>query len=206
LKLEGAIILGIGGDNSCSAKGTFFEGAMVAGQPSDATENSVQANLVATYGSGGTTPTNTPPPGTFPVAGTAYRLINRNSGKVADVENCGTADSVNIRQWTSLGNTCQQWTFVATGSYYKIKNVNSGKVMDVSGSSTADGANVAQYTDNGGANQQWTVTSVGSGYYTLTNRNSGKVLDVLNCGTTDGINIQQWSSLSNSCQQWQIIP
>ncbi|KIN05455.1 glycoside hydrolase family 54 protein, partial [Oidiodendron maius Zn] len=44
---EGAIILGIGGDNSNGAQGTFYEGAMTSGYPSDATENSVQANIVA---------------------------------------------------------------------------------------------------------------------------------------------------------------
>ncbi|KAL6702421.1 hypothetical protein ACN47E_001872 [Coniothyrium glycines] len=44
---EGAIILGIGGDNSNGAQGTFYEGVMTTGYPSDATENSVQANIVA---------------------------------------------------------------------------------------------------------------------------------------------------------------
>ncbi|KXS97135.1 hypothetical protein AC578_2912 [Pseudocercospora eumusae] len=44
---EGAIVLGIGGDNSNSAQGTFYEGVMTSGFPSDATENSVQSNIVA---------------------------------------------------------------------------------------------------------------------------------------------------------------
>ncbi|KAL9619232.1 MAG: hypothetical protein Q9160_006167 [Pyrenula sp. 1 TL-2023] len=44
---EGAIILGIGGDNSVGAQGTFYEGVMTSGYPSDATENSVQANIIA---------------------------------------------------------------------------------------------------------------------------------------------------------------
>ncbi|KAJ5466549.1 alpha-L-arabinofuranosidase B [Penicillium diatomitis] len=44
---EGAIILGIGGDNSVSGQGTFYEGVMTSGYPSDATENAVQANIVA---------------------------------------------------------------------------------------------------------------------------------------------------------------
>jgi hypothetical protein len=44
---EGAIILGIGGDNSIGAQGTFYEGVMTSGYPSDATENAVQANIVA---------------------------------------------------------------------------------------------------------------------------------------------------------------
>ncbi len=51
---EGAIILGIGGDNSKGAAGTFYEGVMVTGDPSDATDNAVQANIVAAgYGSTG---------------------------------------------------------------------------------------------------------------------------------------------------------
>jgi hypothetical protein len=47
MKKEGAIILGIGGDNSNSAVGTFFEGCMTSGYPSDATDDAVQANIVA---------------------------------------------------------------------------------------------------------------------------------------------------------------
>ena len=44
---EGAIILGIGGDNSNFSVGSFFEGAMTAGAPSGATMLAVQANVVA---------------------------------------------------------------------------------------------------------------------------------------------------------------
>ena len=48
---EGAIILGIGGYNSKSSAGSFFEGALTSGYPSDSSENAVQANIVATdYG------------------------------------------------------------------------------------------------------------------------------------------------------------
>ena len=53
MKKQGAIILGIGGDNSNSSVGSFYEGVMVTGDPSDATDNAVQANIVAAgYGSG----------------------------------------------------------------------------------------------------------------------------------------------------------
>ncbi|POX48453.1 alpha-N-arabinofuranosidase [Streptomyces sp. Ru71] len=47
MKKEGAIILGIGGDNSNGSAGTFYEGVMTSGYPSDATENAVQANIDA---------------------------------------------------------------------------------------------------------------------------------------------------------------
>jgi hypothetical protein len=48
MKKQGAIILGIGGDNSKGSAGTFYEGVMTSGYPSDATEDAVQANIDAT--------------------------------------------------------------------------------------------------------------------------------------------------------------
>jgi len=47
LSTPGGIILGIGGDNSNSSQGTFFEGAITMGQPSDATDTAVFANVQA---------------------------------------------------------------------------------------------------------------------------------------------------------------
>ena len=44
---EGAIILGIGGDNSKGSAGTFYEGVLTSGYPSSGTESSVQANVTA---------------------------------------------------------------------------------------------------------------------------------------------------------------
>ncbi|WP_428378023.1 alpha-L-arabinofuranosidase B [Lichenicoccus sp.] len=51
---EGAIVLGTGGDNSNGSIGSFFEGVMTAGFPTDATDNEVQANIVS-VGYGGAT-------------------------------------------------------------------------------------------------------------------------------------------------------
>jgi hypothetical protein len=47
MKKQGAIILGIGGDNSDNAAGTFYEGVMTTGYPTAATEAAVQANIVS---------------------------------------------------------------------------------------------------------------------------------------------------------------
>src|SRR3954465_2432566 len=76
---EGAIILGIGGDNSKGAAGTFYEGVMTSGYPSDNTENSLQANITAAgYGTGGTGGTTTGP------------LHAVGAGKCLDVPNSTT--------------------------------------------------------------------------------------------------------------------
>jgi hypothetical protein len=57
---EGAVVLGTGGDNSNTSIGEFFEGVMTSGYPTDAADNSVQADVVsAGYGSSTTTTTTT---------------------------------------------------------------------------------------------------------------------------------------------------
>ena len=43
----GAIVLGVGGDNSNNSWGTFYEGAIVAGYPTDATDLAVFNNIKA---------------------------------------------------------------------------------------------------------------------------------------------------------------
>jgi non-reducing end alpha-L-arabinofuranosidase len=53
MKKQGAIVLGSGGDcckpsgGANQSDGTFYEGCIVTGYPTDATENAVQANIVA---------------------------------------------------------------------------------------------------------------------------------------------------------------
>ncbi|WP_329314965.1 arabinofuranosidase catalytic domain-containing protein [Streptomyces sp. NBC_01262] len=198
MSLEGAIVLGTGGDNSNGSDGSFFEGVMTSGYPTDAAENAVQANIVSV---GYATPT-----ATFPVAGTAYRLTNVNSGKVLDAVNCGTANGTAIQQWTSLGNTCQQWKFASAGNgHYTITNVNSGTTLDSVNCGQSNGTSLNLWAALGNLCQQWDVTKVGS-HYTISNVYSGNVLDVTNCGTANGVVVRQWQQLDNTCQQWNIAP
>ena len=52
MQQEGAIILGIGGDNSNSAEGYFFEGVMTTGMPNSQALAAVQANIASAQYSG----------------------------------------------------------------------------------------------------------------------------------------------------------
>jgi hypothetical protein len=195
---EGAIVLGTGGDNSKASAGSFFEGVMTAGYPTDTADNQVQANIVSVgYGL----------PGSFPVSGTTYRLTNINSGKVLDAVNCGTANGTHIDQWAALGNTCQQWRFASVGSgYFTITNVNSGTVLDSVNCGTAPGTALDLWAPLGNVCQQWTVVTVSAGHYVIMNRGNSLVLDVTNCGTANGTVVRQWTGLGNTCQQWNIAP
>ncbi len=57
---QGGIVLGVGGDNSSGARGNFYEGVMTAGFATDATDEAIQANIVAA-GYGSDTPTGIRP-------------------------------------------------------------------------------------------------------------------------------------------------
>lgn len=98
---EGAIVLGTGGDNSDGSVGSFFEGVMTTGYPTDAADNAVQANIVSVGYSSSSS---------FPVTGTAYRLTNVHSGNVLDAVNCGTANGTKADLWQWLNNTWQEWS------------------------------------------------------------------------------------------------
>ncbi|MFF8974765.1 RICIN domain-containing protein [Streptomyces sp. NPDC014995] len=45
---------------------------------------------------------------------TSYHLVTRDSGKGPDLAGGGTADGVDVRQWTWLNNACRRWRLVPT--------------------------------------------------------------------------------------------
>jgi hypothetical protein len=84
-RLEGSIILGTGGDNSNGGGGTFFEGALTTGCPSDTTEDSVEANIAAAgYGSA-ITSTRQDAHETFPASPKSPFGIHYNSSSATSV-------------------------------------------------------------------------------------------------------------------------
>src|SRR4051812_24225604 len=88
MRKQGAIILGIGGDNSKGAQGTFYEGVMTSGYPSENTENVVQANINSVgYGNGSSGGTG------FPSAGSKTSLRATTSCCTGDYIRHDDADS-----------------------------------------------------------------------------------------------------------------
>jgi hypothetical protein len=197
MHLEGAIVLGTGGDNSNESDGSFFEGVMTSGEPSDAADNAVQSNIVSV---GYTTVSQT-----FPAGGTEYVLTNVNNGKVADDYNCSTSNGAEVDTWASLGNTCQRWAFTSLGNgRYTITNEYSGKVLDSVNCGNGNGTGIDLWSSLSNLCQEWNVTADGSSGYTISNVGNGMVLDAKNCGTANGTVVRQWAQLDNTCQEWTI--
>jgi hypothetical protein len=123
---EGAIILGIGGDNSKGSAGTFYEGVMTSGYPSAATENAVQASIVsAGYGSsggGGNTVTVTSPGARTGTVGTAASVqisaSDSASGQTLAYSATGLPPGLAINPGTGLisGTPTTAGTYTATAT------------------------------------------------------------------------------------------
>jgi len=134
---------------------------------------------------------------------TAFRITNRNSGQVIDVQQPNLDNLAVVGQWTSNGAAWQQWRFLDAGNgTVRLQSVHSGKCVDVANASTADGAAVIQYTCHDGANQVFTWRSTGDGYSQLVNLGSGKCLTVVNGSTTAGAALEQRTCSSASSMQW----
>ncbi len=140
-------------------------------------------------------------------AGTTYKIINRNSGKVLDVAGGSTADGAAVVQNTDTGSAAQQWQLTGDASgYLKVVNAGSGKVLEVPNASTTAGVQLDQWTDTGGTNQQWRVAAGSDGYVTITGRGSGLLADVESSSTADGARVVQWPDTGAANQRWALVP
>ena len=122
MRKQGAILLGNGGDNSNGSQGTFYEGAMTAAGtfPTDATDQLVQANVVAAkYDVSQLTLTpasaTTAPPGlqTFSPGSSHDTTLTFTNTTGAPAENVTLSISLPGKQWSSsaAGGTATSKTF-----------------------------------------------------------------------------------------------
>ncbi|GAA4835853.1 arabinofuranosidase catalytic domain-containing protein [Kitasatospora terrestris] len=186
MKQEGGIILGIGGDNSNWNRGTFFEGVMVYGYPSDATENAVQANVVS-VGYNGRTDLPNGPQGT----------VTGPGGQCVDVAADDTGiNGAGVQLWNCQSYAeDQHWVHNVDGSLGTL-----GRCLDATGNGTANGTPLQLWDCNGGGAQKWIQQADGS----LLNPQSGRCLDDPNGNTANGTRLQLWDCNGAGAQKFTV--
>ncbi|WP_316743461.1 arabinofuranosidase catalytic domain-containing protein [Streptomyces sp. MK7] len=187
MKVDSSVLLGTGGDNSPNGVGEFFEGAMTAGYPTDATENAVQASITAAgYGVGG-------------AGGTTGALHAVGAGRCLDVPGASTTAGSQTQIWDCTGAANQTWTH--SSSHQLTVYSGSGRLcLDASDQGTSPGTKVITWTCNGQTNQQWNVNADG----TITSAQSGLCLDVTGAATANGTPVELWTCNGGSNQQWSL--
>lgn len=142
-----------------------------------------------------------------PVLAGSYRLVNKKSGKLMEVEGGDPANGANVIQNARNQSDYQIWNLTSLNNgYYHITNQRTRKSPDVWNWSTSDGGDIRQYDATGGNNQQFRFEAVGNGYYRINNRHSNKYIVVLNGAVTNGASVIQWSWNGSDDQRWFLEP
>ena len=168
---EGSIVLGTGGDNSNGSIGSFFEGVMTAGYPTDAADAQVQANVNSVGYSGNS---NGNPLGNT-ITGPGNKCVD-----VAADDSGRDLTAVQLYDCQSYAAD-QHWTHNADDSLTTL-----GRCLDINGNGTANNTPVELYDCNGVGGQKWIQQSDGS----LRNPQSGRCLDDPNGNTANQTRLQ----------------
>ena len=169
MKIQSSIELGTGGDNTSLGDGEFFEAADVSGFPSQATQNAVQANIVAAGYS-------VTPPGEAPYTGTAPQVPGIVQAANYDSGGQGVAYKV-----TSVNGTANS---------YRSDGVDLETTGDTTDTTGAGAGYDLGWTGSG----QWfryTVNAAGAGTYTVSLRlaSPNGVTDALHIANLSGTNL-----------------
>ena len=170
MHVQNSIELGTGGDNSIWGDGEFFEGAVTAGYPTDATENAVQNSLVA---AGYTFPAQD---GNAPFGGTAAAVPGTVQAANYDTGGLNVGYYVNPVQGTADG--------------YRSDGADVETTSDTQGTSGTGAGYDIGWTGSG----QWykyTVNVATAGTYTLSLRlaSPNAITDGLHIADSSGANL-----------------
>ncbi|WP_399082258.1 arabinofuranosidase catalytic domain-containing protein [Streptomyces sp. BBFR2] len=183
---EGGIILGTGGDNSNWNRGTFFEGVMVAGYPTDAAEKAVQANVVSVGYSGRTDEPNGPQ---STITGPGRRCVD------VAADDTGTNGAA-VQLWDCQTYAeDQHWHHHTNGSLSTI-----GRCLDIEGNGTADGTPVQLWDCDGAGGQVWRQRADGS----LHNPRSGRCLESPGGATANGTRLRLADCDGSAAQKFRL--
>jgi hypothetical protein len=139
MKVQPSILLGTGGDNSDGDLGEFFEGAVTAGFPTDATENAVQAALTTAGYSGNNA-----------LVATTQSVISLRAHANGDyVDAAGNGASPLIADATTIGKNETFDMFANPGGTISLRAHANGDIV------TADNAGAAPLIANRGSAGPW---------------------------------------------------
>ncbi|HTJ66148.1 MAG TPA: arabinofuranosidase catalytic domain-containing protein [Actinospica sp.] len=169
MKIQSSIELGTGGDNTSLGTGQFYEAADVAGFPSQATQNAVQANIVAAHYSQ-TPATEAAYTGTAPQVPGTVQAANYDSG--------GQGVAYNV---SSVNGTADS---------YRTDGVDLETTSDTT-YATGTGAGYDLGWTGGGQSFKYTVNSAGAGTYKVSLRvaSPSGVTDALHIANLAGTNL-----------------
>lgn len=134
--------------------------------------------------------------------GHRWKIVNRATGKVLEVEAGGVANGDNIRVGSDTNAIHQNWDIARERSgYFKLLNTNSHVTAEVADWSNDAGANIRQWGNGDNILQQWWIEPTGDGYFYIHNGFSNLYMEAN--ATTD--NVAQAALSKSVYQQWSFV-
>lgn len=126
-----------------------------------------------------------------------FRILNRNSGKVATIPAFNDKDgAIAVQAAAKDGDQKQLWAMIGGArGWFRIANKRSGKYLSVKDNAKANGAAVVQWSASRNVRaQMWRMLPVPRrrGWFYLKNQAGGKVLGVLSGSKSDGGQLVVW--------------
>jgi hypothetical protein len=133
-----------------------------------------------------------------------YKIVNKATGKVIDVNNFATGDNAPVSQWTSNGGTNQQWQIVPStvAGFVELKSRHSGDIL--ANHSAVIGSSCYMWHDIDNIAKRWKIECNADGSYKITNQYSNKIIEVLNSSTVDGAKVVIGDYTGAANEQWLI--
>ncbi len=234
MRLENSVLLGTGGGNDHGDTGEFFEGAVTAGYPTDATENAVQASLTAAgYGRSSssnnivtvTNPGNQSAASGTPITAVQIHATDSASGQTLTYSATGLPPGLSISSSGLITGTPSgggTFTPIVTATDTTGAVGSIGFTWTVSGnpaSSPLHAVGAGKCLDDpnsstSGGTQQQILDCNGSAGQNWTHTSSGQLtvsvggstfcLDANGQGTSNGTKAIIWSCNGQSNQQWNV--
>lgn len=143
------------------------------------------------------------PVSTGPLANGAYKIVNRNSGQVAEAD---TGSNL-VTQNADAGTSVQRWNLVHRGAgQYSIGSAaSSSRYWSTFYNGNGDGIDLNAWGFDGAADRRFILRPTESGHYAILVVDGGRSAEVAGASTSTGADIQQWEYFGGSHQQWAVV-
>lgn len=133
-----------------------------------------------------------------------YRITNKLSGKVLDLDMLDKDPAQDVRQWTYTGSRNQLWEALPKGNgVYRFRSLVSGKYLDVARGSMDDRGNVATWEENNRTAQEWRLIP-DNDWVKIQSLHSNKLVALLETEKRDGIDVIQFSDNGTEDHLWRL--
>jgi regulation of enolase protein 1 (concanavalin A-like superfamily) len=133
-----------------------------------------------------------------------YRIYNKHSKLVLDVDQRGRNEGAKIIQFSSGGTTNQTWELIrVSGDTFRLRAVHSGLVLNLPNSTTKPGTGLWQWKDDSTAASLWKLEPQGDGWFFIRSALSNQVLGVDKMSTSNGASVTQWDKPGSEDHYWR---